>query len=346
VDWASSVPATRNLKAATVDLALTRVARTVRAMSPLPFRPESAVPTPASVAEYPNGKIPLHALRPCGIGNFVLEPDAARAMRAMVAAAARDGVRLSATGTYRSYAAQVAAFDGTQEALWDAPYVGRYVPEHLWATYEASGRRFTSDVRMWNGVRWRRRAGTAGAARPGTSNHGTGVAVDLAELNAAGSVVSLSAPTLAWLAANGPRFGYWNTVKSEKWHWCWIGPVSQAVLDYEAPAVSVPEPQPSPGNVDTSTPSVPAVDWAAIAATNAKVKATRYPGRPVVRGSKGDTVFAIQWQLIAVGGITVKPDSSFGAKTQAAVIEFQRKRNLKPDGIVGRFTWRALELPL
>jgi hypothetical protein len=293
-------------------------------MATLPYRPETAVPTPASVAQYPNGQIPVHVLQPCGIRSFVLEPDAARAMRAMVAAAERDGVRLSATGTYRSFAAQ--------ERLFFERYTTTPLPGRKSKTY--------------NGTRYWLRLGKADAATPGTSNHGTAVAADLAELNAAGTVVSLTRATLTWLAANGPRFGFWNTVKSEVWHWCWIGPVSQAVLDFEAPAVSVPEPAPSPGNVDTSTPSVPAVDWAAIAATNARVKATRYPGRPLVLGAKGDAVFAIQWQLVAVGGITVTPDGDFGAKTQAAVIEFQRKKKLRADGVVGRFTWQALELPL
>ena len=270
----------------------------------------------------------------------------------MVAAAERDGVRLSATGTYRTYSEQVSLFDGTDPATWSQPNVGRYVSERLWADYETTGRKWARtrigrpDVRTWQGCRWKRRANTAGAAIPGTSNHGTAVAADLAELSAAGAVVPLTRASLAWLAANGPRFGFWNTVKSENWHWCWIGPVSQAVLDFETPAVSVPEPAPSPGNVDTSTPSVPAVDWAAVAATNARVKATRYPGRPLVIGAKGDAVFAVQWQLVAVGGIVVTVDGDFGARTQAAVIEFQRKKNLKADGIVGRFTWQALELPL
>ena len=38
---------------------------------------------------------------------------------------------------------------------------------------------FTNDVRTWNGVKYTRKAGTAAAAVPGTSNHGGGLAVDV-----------------------------------------------------------------------------------------------------------------------------------------------------------------------
>ena len=38
---------------------------------------------------------------------------------------------------------------------------------------------YTNDVREWNGKLWTRRAGQAAAAVPGTSNHGTGCAVDV-----------------------------------------------------------------------------------------------------------------------------------------------------------------------
>ncbi len=52
------------------------------------------------------------------------------------------------------------------------------------------------------------------AARPGTSNHQSGHALDL----------NTSAPgVLSWLNANGARFGFSRTVPSEAWHWEWWG---------------------------------------------------------------------------------------------------------------------------
>lgn len=45
---------------------------------------------------------------------------------------------------------------------------------------------YTSDVRYWQGQPWTRRAGTAAAAVPGTSNHGSGLAVDVKTKRASG----------------------------------------------------------------------------------------------------------------------------------------------------------------
>ena len=47
-------------------------------------------------------------------------------------------------------------------------------------------------------------------ARPGTSNHGWGLAVD-ADVN--------DARTLDWIRTNGPRFGFVEAVPREPWHW-------------------------------------------------------------------------------------------------------------------------------
>jgi hypothetical protein len=47
-------------------------------------------------------------------------------------------------------------------------------------------------------------------ARPGTSNHGWGLAVD-ADVN--------DARTLDWMRTNAPRFGFVEAVPREPWHW-------------------------------------------------------------------------------------------------------------------------------
>ncbi len=64
----------------------------------------------------------------------------------------------------------------------------------------------------------------------------------------------------------------------------------------------------------------------------------------VKKGSKGDAVRAVQWQLRNQYGYKkLAVDGNFGASTQTAVKGFQRKYKLSVDGIVGKATWMALE---
>ena len=53
-------------------------------------------------------------------------------------------------------------------------------------------------------------------ARPGTSNHGFGIAVDFANKN--GAKMSEGMAEYKWLAANGPSYGF-RRIRSEAWHW-------------------------------------------------------------------------------------------------------------------------------
>jgi LAS superfamily LD-carboxypeptidase LdcB len=52
-------------------------------------------------------------------------------------------------------------------------------------------------------------------ARPGTSNHERGLAVDF---TSGGSVLTRSSPAFRWLQSNAGRFGFQN-LPSEPWHW-------------------------------------------------------------------------------------------------------------------------------
>lgn len=58
-----------------------------------------------------------------------------------------------------------------------------------------------------------------------------------------------------------------------------------------------------------------------------------YPGKPVVKGSKGPDVALVQ----AIVG--AKPDGDFGPRTEALVKAWQTNNGLKADGIVGPVTW-------
>lgn len=65
----------------------------------------------------------------------------------------------------------------------------------------------------------------------------------------------------------------------------------------------------------------------------------------VKKGSTGDAVKAVQWQLRNEYGFTkLAVDGKFGPATEAAVKSFQKKYKLTQDGIVGPKTWMALEV--
>ncbi len=66
-------------------------------------------------------------------------------------------------------------------------------------------------------------------------------------------------------------------------------------------------------------------------------------GRPTLRwGSTGPSVRVAQRKLAAWGYYKGRVDGIYGRLTYAAVISFQRKNGLTPDGIVGPATWTAL----
>jgi hypothetical protein len=64
----------------------------------------------------------------------------------------------------------------------------------------------------------------------------------------------------------------------------------------------------------------------------------RSPRPDLRQGATGGHVLALQRAL------GIKDDGAFGPKTRAAVVAFQRRHNLLPDGNVSRMTWAALGL--
>ncbi|MFT3709857.1 MAG: D-alanyl-D-alanine carboxypeptidase family protein [Archangium sp.] len=127
---------------------------------------------------YRNGRIPRNALTDVG-GGHRMYGEAARQYTAMRDAARRAGVNIRLTDSYRSYDAQV----------------------------DVARRKGIYGVRQPNG-----RLGLA--ARPGTSNHGLGRAVDVN--------LGASPGASAWLRANASRFGF-HTIPREPWHWEYRG---------------------------------------------------------------------------------------------------------------------------
>jgi putative chitinase len=58
-------------------------------------------------------------------------------------------------------------------------------------------------------------------------------------------------------------------------------------------------------------------------------------------GDRGDAVTKLQKELIEAG-FAVQSDGDFGEHTKSAVIAFQTRNGLTPDGVVGSQTWAAL----
>jgi len=154
----------------------------------------------ASLRSYPQGR--LHRL-------------AATAYNAMQLAAFFDGIELRPTSPadcYRTFA--------QQERTFRARYT--------------TTRTTSSVTRTWQGVRWWLKPGSAPSAAPGTSNHGWGLAVDIANCSGA---------RLNWLlgdgflTSNALRFGFsWEVASgpnAEAWHLRYVcgDKLPQAVLD-------------------------------------------------------------------------------------------------------------------
>lgn len=59
------------------------------------------------------------------------------------------------------------------------------------------------------------------------------------------------------------------------------------------------------------------------------------------RGSTGDSVRDLQRKLNA-NGYKLDEDGVFGNNTYNAVVDYQRKYNLRVDGVVGEETWGSL----
>ncbi|GAA0970555.1 MULTISPECIES: peptidoglycan-binding domain-containing protein [Actinocorallia] len=69
-------------------------------------------------------------------------------------------------------------------------------------------------------------------------------------------------------------------------------------------------------------------------------KAPRYPGRPLVRNSRGKAVATWQHRM-RQRGWNIAVDAHFGPKSEAVAKAFQKEKHLAVDGMVGKKTWAA-----
>lgn len=140
-----------------------------------------------------------------------VEP-AMRSWKALRAHAADDGITLDATSLYDSY---------RPISVQRSTFYSRYQSEPTGCGSKTCG-----------STRWYKLCNVATAACPGTSNHGWGIAIDVA--NASGA-------RLAWLEANVYDYGWsWELPDSEPWHirYCDGDNIPAAVLAYEGDTMS------------------------------------------------------------------------------------------------------------
>jgi N-acetylmuramoyl-L-alanine amidase len=64
----------------------------------------------------------------------------------------------------------------------------------------------------------------------------------------------------------------------------------------------------------------------------------------LTKGSSGSKVKELQNKLNKILGTKIAEDGDFGMNTDVVVRQFQRKYNLKEDGIVGNYTWKQIQL--
>ena len=166
-------------------------------MTTLPILP---VVLPADIAHASNGRLDAMLLvnvtpYPGGVADQ-LHHLTAPAWAALVRTAARAGITLAFTSTYRTYDAQLGLF------------LNRYSSSFI------AGR----PSKQWNGKTWWLKPGQATAATPGASNHGFGIAVDMAEVVNGRMLASITPSTMQWLAVHAPEFGFSWELESEPWH--------------------------------------------------------------------------------------------------------------------------------
>jgi LAS superfamily LD-carboxypeptidase LdcB len=149
--------------------------------------PVKKVILPKDLTGLENGKLPTSILTP--IHGGYLHHKAADAFLAMYADAKKSKILLEPTSTadtYRRYSIQLKTF---------------------LARYDQTVRK--SLPKKFQGKLWWLKPGFAGAAVPGTSNHGWGLAVDIAHCNQ---------KTLEWLLQNADKYGFSWEDQSEPWH--------------------------------------------------------------------------------------------------------------------------------
>lgn len=177
--------------------------------------PKKKIVKPKSLRGYDNGQIPAALLVECGFGpNYKMVEPAARAMKALIKLYAThpDNIEISTTGCYRSYNAQVKLF------------LERFTLE------KTNG----GILKEFNGKNYYLKNGVAQAATPGRSNHGWGLASDLA-VKHKDKHIPVTQTLVQLLIAQAADFGFCAELDNKPWHWVYFAgnKVPPAVIKVE-----------------------------------------------------------------------------------------------------------------
>jgi len=277
-------------------------------MSKLPIAP---LTMPSTLKGHANGKLPDNLLVKIGVGNARMEITASRAFKAMFAQARKAGFDPRHVGDYRPFEQQLNLFLARyQPATYSTYILTSSAHRKVWHQAEQYGYR----TKYWVKKRNPNGSYPATAATPGNSNHGWGLALDIAqELDGDPAPESISPQFVQWLITNASRYGISAELQSEPWHWRYVAgdKIPQAVFDFET-GVETPVP-----------PSIPNFNF-------------KYPGKPIQLGTRSTEAKLVQHVIGA------KVDGWFGPQSVEALRDWQRSRGLKPDGICGPITWKAM----
>jgi LAS superfamily LD-carboxypeptidase LdcB len=170
---------------------------------------------PTDLAGQKNGDLNPALLRDIKAPSGKLHRLAATAWNAMQLAAYFDGIELKHVGAYRPLARQVAMFNE------------RYSAEKTPRKPEVT--------RKYQGKTWYLKKGMAPAGTPGTSNHGIGLAIDVASVTSGKRIEWLLGD--GFMTSNALKYGFSWEVKdganAEAWHIRYVcgDNLPQAVLD-------------------------------------------------------------------------------------------------------------------
>jgi hypothetical protein len=227
---------------------------------------------------------------------------------------------------------------------------------------------FQSITRTWNGRTWTLRAGKAPCATPGTSNHGSGRAVDVRtsrrpedpSRDVAIIFSSWTDPDRIAFLKVAAKHGWADAegrLAGELWHLTYYPhldqhlstkPVSQELpSNITTKADMATNSSTKPAVSGTSTPNLPQTKTetktetspaASIGARMPTIDLSKVTAQITATGSKVKHLQA----LLTANGYPVAIDGRAGIQTRAALLAFQKKNSLKLDAIAGAATWNAL----